>query len=119
MHVYYPCPTIEVAGIGGMNLTSDGISFLRTRLLSHTLEFCPIFFSGKKLSYFSPRCLPLLKSKKLFIGILLSFFVILSSDIHFFSQLSVSIDPVYSLKSRICSLKMSLKVLEFYCGQPV
>ena len=48
----------------------------------------------------------------------------------FFSQLSVSIDPVYSLKSRICSLKMSLKVLEFYCkmtlkvlefycGQPV
>ena len=28
MHVYYPCPTIEVAGIGGMNLTSDGISFL-------------------------------------------------------------------------------------------
>ena len=44
----------------------------------------------------------------------------------FFSQLSVSIDPVYSLKSRICSLKvlefyckMTLKVLEFYCGQPV
>ena len=120
MHVFNPCPT-KVAGNGGwLKQVMGSHSYERDYCHTHRSS-AQFFFHVKKLSCFWRICLPLLKGSPIrnykYITVSLHYSLLWHS---FFSQLSVSIDPVYSLKSRIWSLKMSLKVLEWNsCHQSV